>query len=134
MMDSLRGATQNTMFEQWLGATMQPTLQPKQAVTPTQQVVHCDSATVELVLSDLKKTVRHAMCARSFNLAMHTWRITNHRQPTLLAYSGLVTCARFGDSESCDHQISLIMLSITSGTCPYLCTRPCSRESMPTWL
>ena len=39
MMDSLRGATQNTMFEQWLGATMQPTLQPKQAVAPTQQVV-----------------------------------------------------------------------------------------------
>lgn len=28
MMDSLRGATQNTMFEQWLDATMRPTLRP----------------------------------------------------------------------------------------------------------
>lgn len=31
MMDSLRGATQNTMFEQWLDATMRPPMQP----TPT---------------------------------------------------------------------------------------------------
>ena len=28
MMDSLRGATQNTMFEQWLDATMRPPVQP----------------------------------------------------------------------------------------------------------
>ena len=37
MMESLRNATQNTMFEQWLDATMRPALQTKQ--TKQQQQV-----------------------------------------------------------------------------------------------
>ena len=49
MMDSLRSATQHTMFEQWLGATMQPTLQPKQSVAFSQQVsISCDEITLLL--------------------------------------------------------------------------------------
>ena len=40
MMDSLRSATQNTMFEQWLDATMKPALEPKQDRLHQQQVLH----------------------------------------------------------------------------------------------
>jgi len=39
-MDSLRSATQNTMFEQWLDATMKPALEPKQDRLHQQQVLH----------------------------------------------------------------------------------------------
>lgn len=38
MMDSLRGATQNTMFEQWLDATMRPSVQPTSSPLPPPQV------------------------------------------------------------------------------------------------
>jgi len=37
MMESLRSATQNTMFEQWLDATMRPAVQPKQDKLQQQQ-------------------------------------------------------------------------------------------------
>lgn len=40
MMDSLRSATQNTMFEQWLHATMQPALQAKESTASALQVCH----------------------------------------------------------------------------------------------
>ena len=38
MMESLRSATQNTMFEQWLDATMRPALQTKQTKAQQPQV------------------------------------------------------------------------------------------------
>ncbi|KAA6419094.1 MAG: hypothetical protein FRX49_10834 [Trebouxia sp. A1-2] len=43
MMDSLRSATQNTMFEQWLDATMKPALEPKQDRLHQQQVSNSQS-------------------------------------------------------------------------------------------
>ncbi|DBB01633.1 hypothetical protein WJX77_010630 [Trebouxia sp. C0004] len=43
MMDSLRSATQNTMFEQWLDATMKPVLEPKQHQLHQQQVSNSQS-------------------------------------------------------------------------------------------
>ena len=39
-MESLRSATQNTMFEQWLDATMRPALDPKPDKLQHQQVGH----------------------------------------------------------------------------------------------
>ena len=42
MMDSLRGATQNTMFEQWLDATMRPPVQPTS--NPLQSPQVCKSS------------------------------------------------------------------------------------------
>ena len=38
MMESLRSATQNTMFEQWLDATMRPAVQPNQDKSHQHQV------------------------------------------------------------------------------------------------
>ena len=51
MMDSLRSATQNTMFEQWLDATMRPTLQPKQD-TPQQHQVSGSKCELQATLLD----------------------------------------------------------------------------------